>query len=151
MSIWKKVPGWPYEVSDLGLVRRIGKTAPLKPMWTGQKRKQYAAVRLCMGQQQVDFKVHRLVCELFHGPCPPGMWALHKDDDTKNNSAANVYWGTPEDNAETMAKRNYIASVAATIRSRRAAGEKGRALAAEYGISEQMVCGIYKGRNYDFV
>lgn len=35
-----------------------------------------------------------------------------------------------------------------TIRRRRAAGESGRALAAEFGISEQLVCDIFNGRRY---
>lgn len=37
---------------------------------------------------------------------------------------------------------------ATAIRERRAAGERGRALAAEFGVSEQLVCDIAKGRRW---
>lgn len=38
------------------------------------------------------------------------------------------------------------AETVAEIRMRRAAGERGRVLAAVYGVSEQRICDIYKGR-----
>ena len=45
--------------------------------------------------------VHRLVCEAFHGPPPEGKpLACHKDGDTLNNRADNLYWGSPEDNMQ---------------------------------------------------
>lgn len=149
MTVWKMIDGWHYEVSDQGQVRNTRTGRILKPMWTGPIGKQYAAVRLCANGSYTDYKIHVLVCEAFHGNRPLGLWALHRDDDTNNNTAQNLYWGTPEDNAETKAKRMPNASVANAIRQRRAAGEKGRALAKEYGISEQMVCAIFKGRCYD--
>lgn len=37
------------------------------------------------------------------------------------------------------------------IRARRAAGEGGRELAEEFGISEQQVCDIHKGRSWSWL
>ena len=44
-------------------------------------------------------KVHRLVCEAFHGPAPDGMGVvIHIDEDATNNNAANLRWGTQREN-----------------------------------------------------
>lgn len=45
-----------------------------------------------------NLKVHRLVCEAFHGPCPPGMEVLHDDEDGLNNRPENLRWGTRKEN-----------------------------------------------------
>jgi hypothetical protein len=42
--------------------------------------------------------LHRLICEAFHGPCPDGYECRHLDGDKRNNSAANLAWGTPSEN-----------------------------------------------------
>lgn len=149
MVQWKIVPGLPYEVSDEGQVRRIGKTKCLTPMLTGKKRRQYATVSLCLNGTEKRYKVHRLVCELFNGPSPsPDLGVLHRDDDATNNRASNLYWGTVSDNAKDVAKRKVNAGIADEIRRRRAAGEKGAALAREFGISPQLICDIVMGRCY---
>lgn len=45
------------------------------------------------------FKVHRLVCEAFHGPQPsPEHIVLHLDEDPSNNRSDNLRWGTREEN-----------------------------------------------------
>lgn len=77
---------------------------------------------------------------------------MHIDDNPRNNRADNLRWGTMQDNARDMARKGrggtqvLTAEAGAELRTRRAAGERGRALAAEYCISEQRVCDIYKGR-----
>lgn len=44
-------------------------------------------------------KVHRLVCEAFHGPAPKGMEiVIHIDEDATNNKADNLKWGTQKEN-----------------------------------------------------
>lgn len=45
-----------------------------------------------------NLKVHRLVCEAFHGPCPPGMETMHRDENGLNNRPENLEWGTRKDN-----------------------------------------------------
>jgi hypothetical protein len=120
-------------------------------MRTGQKRKQYSTVVLSVAGKGKRYKVHQLVCELFHGAKPAGKVVCHFDDDTLNNAAANLYWGTLSENARDAAKRRPTAAVAAEIRQRRAAGEKGSTLAREYGVSPQLVCDIAKGRCYGYM
>jgi hypothetical protein len=44
-------------------------------------------------------KVARLVAEAFHGPPPfEGAVVMHEDENTANNRAGNLKWGTQKDN-----------------------------------------------------
>lgn len=46
-----------------------------------------------------NVKVHRAVCEAFHGPAPEGKpVVIHKDEDAKNNVPDNLKWGTQKEN-----------------------------------------------------
>lgn len=146
-EVWQGVSGYPnYEVSDLGRIRNITSWHVLTPMWNGR-----AKVRLDT-KPRADFDVAHLVAEAFIGPRPEGGVVMHLDDDPRNNAVSNLRWGTRQDNARDMASKGrggfqvLTAETVAEIRTRRAAGERGRVLAAVYGVSEQRVCDIYKGR-----
>jgi hypothetical protein len=46
-----------------------------------------------------NIKVHRAVCEAFHGPPPfAGAVVIHKDEDAHNNRPENLKWGTQKEN-----------------------------------------------------
>lgn len=69
-----------------GTVTRASKTA----------RHTYRGV---MSSKFGNLKVHRLVCEAFHGAPPPGRSVvLHLDEDGHNNRPENLRWGTQEEN-----------------------------------------------------
>ena len=135
--MWKPVPGnVGYEVAHDGRVRNTTTRRVLTPMWTGRKDvRQYATVRLPLG----DAKVHRLVLLAFQGPPPPDRpYALHRDDNTRNNRLSNLYWGSPAENARTVRmRRDQKISAADRRRARKkhAAGVSLKALAAEFGLS----------------
>lgn len=96
---WKDIPGLPeYEASDAGQIRRKGKDVPLNPVRVGAKRCQYWAVYAGGGRNGRKRPVHRLVALAFHGLPQEGFMACHRDGDRNNNSAANIYWGTPSEN-----------------------------------------------------
>lgn len=152
-EVFRKVPRYPYEVSNHGRVYSYTSGKFLSPMRVGRKRKQYLEVELRNGVDAIRVKVHHLVLETFVGPPPyPDMVARHLDDDTTNNRLDNLVWGSRSENAnDSVDNRTHNAVVidrgtAAEIRRRRIGGERGAALAREYGISEQTVCDIYKGR-----
>lgn len=45
------------------------------------------------------FKIARLVCEAFHGPAPfARAVVMHKDENSRNNRADNLEWGTQKQN-----------------------------------------------------
>lgn len=46
-----------------------------------------------------NLKVHRIVCETFHGPAPfPKAVVIHLDEDATNNRPENLRWGTQKEN-----------------------------------------------------
>lgn len=97
---WLPVPGFNgYEVSDHGRVRsflqRHNQGRVLKP---GQNNKGYLQVGLQSNSGMRSRRIHTLVLEAFVGPCPPGMIALHNDDDKTNNRLENLRWGTHSEN-----------------------------------------------------
>lgn len=103
-----------YEVSDRGRIRSLdridngGNRRLGRVMKTDARAGQrgYRVVKICApdGSRRMRY-VHDLVLEAFVGPRPPGLSALHWDDDVENNSPSNLRWGTQRENMED-AKRN---------------------------------------------
>lgn len=61
----------------------------------------YLEVRMTENGFRRKWKLHNLICEVFHGPRPSKFHQVcHLDGDKLNNSAANLTWGTPKKNAE---------------------------------------------------
>lgn len=110
-EIWMTIPGWDfYEASSHGRIRSVDRSVTHENRWGGfhtvnlkgrvlysYKRGKYYRVRLC-DRIQKTLCVHHLVCAAFHGPRPEGLLALHKDDNSDNNTPSNLYWGTFEEN-----------------------------------------------------
>ncbi len=152
---WLPIKGFEglYAVSSEGdvLSERSGKN--LTPMWTGIKnKKQYATVALCKNGEMKVHKVHRLVLLTFVGEPPEGCVACHRNDNTKDNRLANLYWGSMADNARDRVRlRNHHGQLLTTdqvvdIRRRRLAGERGVDLAKEFGVSQQVIWNVYSKR-----
>lgn len=58
-------------------------------------RHQYLAV-MYRGR---NYKIHRLVCEAFHGSAPfDRAIVLHLDENAMNNAPSNLRWGTQKEN-----------------------------------------------------
>lgn len=89
--------GWPYEVSNVGRVRRIGAA---KVLAQGDCRG-YRTVALLNGGRHTTkcTTVHILVCEAFHGPRPtPKHQVAHADGTRDNNAETNLRWATLAEN-----------------------------------------------------
>ena len=111
MEAWKPVVGYEdcYEVSSLGRVRSVdrsngrrlikGRLLKERLLPNGRPR-----VSLSSGGRAVDAYTYRLVLEAFTGPCPPGMEALHWDDNVGNNAIHNLRWGTRAENMRDMSR-----------------------------------------------
>lgn len=94
--------GWPnlgdkYEVGEDGHVYRMasGKRMPEHADEDG-----YLCVLVRIGvDKRRNLRVHRAVCEAFHGPRPsPAHLVRHVDGDKTNNRPSNVKWGTHAEN-----------------------------------------------------
>jgi HNH endonuclease len=109
--------------------------------------------------------VHRLIWEAVHGPIPVGLQVNHRNGIKTDNRIENLELVTASENMRHAAalgllggqrgERHYRAKVTDAavreIRRRRAQGERGSDLAAEFGISPQCVCDIVKGRKWRHV
>ncbi|QRP48975.1 NUMOD4 motif-containing HNH endonuclease [Amycolatopsis sp. FDAARGOS 1241] len=109
LETWKPVPGYEgqYEVSDIGRVRSLDRVDPRGQRRKGQVSRPgidsrgYRVVALSKNGVKTRFSVHRLVALAFHGSAPEGKPnACHKDGDSLNNCAENLYWGSQFENMQ---------------------------------------------------
>jgi hypothetical protein len=120
-EVWKEVPSRPgVQVSSEGRVLLPSKTVPMpnggvrlystQPIFGSIARASKTARHKYRKVQCADYgnmKVHRLICEAFHGPAPfPKAVVIHLDEDALNNRADNLRWGTQKENLNMP---NYIA------------------------------------------
>ncbi|WOB06553.1 HNH endonuclease signature motif containing protein [Piscinibacter gummiphilus] len=120
---WCRVPSVPaLMVSSAG---RIMVAPYLAPMPKGGVRSyggfaghgQWDGERLIYVHKGKTYKVHRLVCEAFHGPAPvlpPGetgrIVCMHLDENSRNNRASNLSWGTQKENLNAPGFLAYCAT-----------------------------------------
>lgn len=102
---WRRIAEFPdYFVSDLG---RVMSTKHTRPRIIKQRvgRGPYLRVQLSLGQRTLRMRrVHRLVAEAFHGPCPDGHVARHLNGDHLDNRASNLRWGTASENMHDIVR-----------------------------------------------
>ena len=165
MEIWKPIPSLPeYEASSLGRVRCVPfqmkmpnggfTTRGGKPTFGGWRKD---SNRYCITFRGKNYKIARLVCEAFSGPCPEGYVCMHLDEDSRNNRANNLAWGTQKENLNApgfvnhcrTSKRAWNGKVLSreSVAQIRARTEESRAsLAREYGVSPSQISNIIAGR-----
>lgn len=112
-AIWKDVPSLPgVMASSDGEILFPPKHAPLhqggfrrylpKPTKGLERRAARDAGHVYLGIHHRDFgniKIHRAVCEAFHGPAPfEGAVVIHLDENALNNRPENLKWGTQKEN-----------------------------------------------------
>ncbi len=92
MEVWRQVASAPlYEVSSAGRIRRLSDCRVLSP--SIGKRWGYYLINLVVDGKPKTAKLHRLVCEAFHGPPPEGRNDVaHADGSRTNNIASNLRW-----------------------------------------------------------
>ncbi len=156
---WRVVPRHhDHIVSNAGRVRHRRVNAPILRGYVDDDG--YRRVRLD-GRQE---RVHRLVCETFHGTPPEGTEVCHIDGDRLNNAADNLRWGTRSENTldqirhgtfsnpvrrgEAHHSAKLTAELAAEYRRRHADGESGRALAREAGITSANMSKMLRGERW---
>jgi hypothetical protein len=126
---WRPIPGFhDYEASSDGEIRPVKpryRIAPVElflaeivgekikrrgqvivPWIETRHRRDAARVALVIdGRRHREF-VHRLVCLAFHGLPAEGLTdCCHIDDDSLNNRASNLKWGTHQQNIEEQWER----------------------------------------------
>src|SRR5574337_369786 len=113
MEIWKPVKSYPgIKASSWGRIKLPKSSASMPnggkrfyyplPRYGVKTRASSKARHLYFGLQSTKFgnlKVHRLICEAFHGS-PPFVNAvvIHLDENSLNNKAENLKWVTQKEN-----------------------------------------------------
>ena len=165
---WKVIPDYPYEISNLGRVRR---TVGGQGTWAGRllspsntSSNGYAMVSLKRaGHPTRHALVHRLVADAFLGP-PPGKnyEVAHLDGGKTNNRFDNLQWKTAAGNAAdrlvhgtdnrgpkhktsklTVAKVRYIRRVRGRIGS--------KILGRKFGVTPRHIRAIASGREWSWL
>ncbi len=125
----------------------------------------YKAISLNAAGVPRTFLVHRLVAMAFLGPIPDTLDVNHIDGDKKNNAVANLEYMTRQQNlahavriglVDNFGENNPTSKLTtkqvAEIRANyshggyRVGGKGYKALAAEYGVSWELIRSIIKGR-----
>lgn len=125
MEVWKPVPSREgILASSLGRIKlpertakmphggvRVYKTSPTlgtKTKASKSARHEYYGL---YNSKFGNMKVHRLVCEAFHGPAPEGKnYVLHLDENALNNRPENLKWGTQKENLNAAGFIEYCKS-----------------------------------------
>jgi len=121
IEIWKPVPSYPQIMaSSWGRIIMPSRTVTMPN--GGQRRYETKPIIGCLSRSKKgakhvyrgtwpryfgNLKIHRLVCEAFHGPCPPGLETIHLDEDGLNNRADNLCWGTRKANLNMPKFKEY--------------------------------------------
>jgi len=70
-----------------------------KPIYESNDKDGYKKVRVRLNGSFVTRRVHRLICEAFHGPpSKETPWALHNNGNNQDNRPENLRWGSPKQN-----------------------------------------------------
>lgn len=106
--------------SNWGRIRRIkmpdGRVRPTPSNGTygSVTRSKLGAAHSYMSSWYRDIgnvKIHRLVCEAFHGPAPfPRAVVIHLNEDAHDNRPENLKWGTQKENLNMPSFLEYCRS-----------------------------------------
>lgn len=170
----REVPGFEaYRVTPDGTVwscwsrggrqRRLTDSFRVKRPYVTSKGHRRVELRSSDGRTKVKFMVHRLVLELFVGPCPEGMEGCHNDGDPSNNRVCNLRWDTRLANRADrkahgrngdgvqQAQAKLTDDAVRDIRSSRKRGVLLRVLATKYGVSVAKIGQVATGKNWRHV
>jgi hypothetical protein len=90
-----------YKISEEGDVWdcKKGDYAPVSPMYKKSPFNGSDYQRVSLNGKA--YRLHRVVCETYHGPAPAGQnVVLHLDEYKDNNHKDNLSWGTPAQNSQ---------------------------------------------------
>jgi hypothetical protein len=136
--------------------------APIEPRRADENLANgYRLVRATRNSRTAGIGAHRLVYRAIHGPIPPGLTINHKNGVRADNHPDNLELATyaeqsqhaihvlgksrsGESNGRARLNRKQVEE----IRRRLAAGETGRAIASDFGITEHAVSHIACGKSW---
>jgi hypothetical protein len=163
---FRPIPGHPgYHISASG---EIYSSKSSKVMSPGRCGKYLQIAFTNLGDKKVyRYLIHRLVADVFIGPCPDGMEVCHIDGNPHNNHVNNLKYATRKENAQhkfvhgtmPVGERNLAAKLTSeevsSIRSEYVPGKHGvtshhslRGLAEKYGVGMTAIINVVKGKTW---
>ena len=103
---WMPWKDSPYQVSDMGRVRRVEQTGAFNIRKPRDDSRGHWRYNLTWTRDGIPYReepfIHQMVMELFGPPKPSGdhIVILHGRDDGHDNRLSNLTWGTRSDNVE---------------------------------------------------
>lgn len=105
-----------YYVSSRGLVKSVNKKTGKERLLSAVIKKSdkydkqgYLVFSIKSGPKNVQYHIHRVVCELFNGEPPAALFEVnHKDGNKHNNSMGNLEWVTRSENMLHAHRNNLI-------------------------------------------
>jgi hypothetical protein len=140
---WRVVPSKPdIEASSWGRIKRKSRVGKMPhggarmyaalPTYGCVRKSNKAASHTYKGYHYRgigNVKVHRMVCEAFHGSAPAGKpYVLHLDENAHNNRPENLKWGTQKENLNMPKHRQYLAQIRGSRRPKAATTDMGVSL-----------------------
>lgn len=136
-------------------VRSIGECWP----FTGYKLKGYGRIGLGSRRDGAAY-AHRIVCEVAHGPPPPGGQARHLCGVPACCNPDHLSWGSQADNerdkrshgtdnrGERHGRAKLTAADVREVRDRIERGETQRSIALHFGVAQQSISEIATGKTW---
>jgi hypothetical protein len=164
MSIeeWRKIEGWPYEVSSIGRVRNL--KGHIMATHISKYDGRYFITLRNKGKQAYH-RVHRLMLTAFVGECPEGMECAHLNGIQTDNRIENLKWVTRKENmahqylhgTRIMGERSAQAKLTIeqaieiknTYKKRSNFRSNIREICKKFNISESVVRNISKGLRWN--
>jgi len=171
--IWKPIPGYEgyYEISESGIVRSLDRvdTVVSGIKGTYQRRHKgrvisqgdwvgYPTAMISMKNKKYGFFVHRMVAQVFIGPCPEGMQVRHRDGDRGNPHKDNLLYGTQNENeadkklhgrtnnGERNGQSKLTRKDVSDIRELLAKGVYQKEIATMFGVVQSLISQIHRGK-----
>ena len=118
-EVWRAIPSLPeYLASSEGRVMRLPYKGEMPnggarcyggEPWFGVWEKSQA--RFIVQFRGKTYRVSRLICEAFHGQAPAELpVCMHLDENSANNRAPNLRWGTQQENLNAPGFIEYLKS-----------------------------------------
>jgi hypothetical protein len=145
------------EVSSLGRVRTLaGRLLSQRTDGKGYLFVTRWRKRAGGGRSKKYWSVHRLVAHEFIGPLPPGLQTRHVDTNAANNAAANLAYGTQQDNHFDGVRAGKVLckldeQKVRDIRHRHKMGLSMARLAREYKVSIGTIKAVVTRQNWTWV
>lgn len=124
--------------------------------------------KLSIGRENTGARAHRVAWAITFGPIPTGLHVLHRCDNPKCCNPRHLFLGTNDDNvrdrnlkgrhrtcgprgASFNARRKLTEANVRAIRARLEAGDEPKAIAPEFGVTQQNIIAIKNRRTWVYL